>query len=208
MATLSGVPLCSRGVDLLIYGISAAVSLQAAAQLRYPDRLIPALPPQRLKSPDGPIVEGQSTPLDASRPPAQILDIVRDTLQSYGLPEAKVSSCNCRRHIFTAASAHSLIYRVAGGPCQVKTVLVGGTGFKSAGSVATVSGARIGIPVASLEAIGVDVIRRSPLQLKAIDGWDSALGRELYGTATLVHRPCCILPFPPLYAPLGSSAVE
>ena len=65
----------------------------------------------------------------------------------------------------------------------MKAVLVGGTGFKSAGSVATASGARVGIPVASLEAIGVDVIRRSPLQLKAIDGWDSALGQELCGAA-------------------------
>ena len=72
-------------------------------------------------------------------------------------------------------------------PIQVKTVLVGGTGFKSAGSIATASGARVGIPIASLEAIGVDVIRRSPLQLKAIDGWDSALGQELYGVAQALH---------------------
>lgn len=93
MATLSGVPLCSRAVDLLIYGISTAVSLQAAVQLRDPDRLITALPPQRLKSSgaDGPITEGQSTPLDGSKPPKQILDIVRETTESYGLPEAKVS---------------------------------------------------------------------------------------------------------------------
>ena len=94
MATLSGVALCSRAVDLLIYGISTAVSLQAAVQLREPDRLIKALPPQRLQSSgeDGPITEGQSAPpLDGSKPPQQILDIVRETTRSYGLPEAKVS---------------------------------------------------------------------------------------------------------------------
>jgi hypothetical protein len=71
---------------------------------------------------------------------------------------------------------------------QVKSVLIGGTGFKSAGSVSTASGARVGIPVASLEAIGIDTIRRSPLQLKAIDGWASPLGQELY----VVHSLCCI----------------
>ena len=114
MATLAAVPLCSRGVDLLIYGISAAVSLQVAAQLRYPDRLIPALPPQRLQSTTGKdgLITGANTPLDGSRPPKEIMDIVRETLQSYGLPEAKVQ--HYRPHLFyslchgcfTAASAH------------------------------------------------------------------------------------------------------
>ena len=64
MGTLSGVALCSRGVDLLIFGISAAVSMQAAATLRNPERLIPALPPQRTHSAggDGEITERESTP--------------------------------------------------------------------------------------------------------------------------------------------------
>lgn len=93
MGTLSGVALCSRGVDLLIFGISAAVSMQAAATLRNPERLIPALPPQRTHSAggDGVITERESTPLDGARPPSEIMEIVRETLQSYGLPEDKVA---------------------------------------------------------------------------------------------------------------------
>ena len=95
MATLAGIPLCSRGVDLLIYGISAAVSLQAAAHLRHPDRLIPALPPQQPPSSaaGGASAAGQlDAQLDAAKPPAPIVDLVREALQSYGLPEAKVQS--------------------------------------------------------------------------------------------------------------------
>ena len=89
MATLAGIPLCSRGVDLLIYGISAAVSLQAAAHLRHPDRLIPALPPQQ---PPSSAAGQQDAQLDAAKPPAPIVGLVREALQSYGLPEAKVQS--------------------------------------------------------------------------------------------------------------------
>ena len=112
MTTLAAVPLCSRGVDLLIYGISAAVSLQVAAQLRYPERLIPTLPPQRLQSTpgkDGPITGEENTPLDGSRPPKEITDIVRQTLQSYGLPEAKVQ--HYRPHLFRTRSAMDVSFR-------------------------------------------------------------------------------------------------
>ena len=153
--------LCSKWVDFAIYGVSAAVTLQAASHLRHPDRLIPALPPQQ-RGPDTgstPAAAGAQAgaaaaeQLDSARPPPPILQIVRETLRSYEIPEAKVT-----------------------------TVLIGGTGFKSAGSVATQEGARVGVPVASLEAVGVDTIRRSPLQLRAIDGWDSPLGQQLYAS--------------------------
>ena len=151
--------LCSKWVDFAIYGVSGLVTLQAASHLRHPDRLIPALPPQR--GPDGEPAAGAQTAagaaateqLDGANPPEQILHIVRETLRSYEIPEAKVT-----------------------------TVLVEGTGFKSAGSIATEQGARVGVPVASLEAVGVETIRCSPLQLRTIDGWDSPLGQQLYAS--------------------------
>ena len=112
MGTLSGVALCSRGVDLLIYGISAAVSMHAAATLRNPERLIPALPPQRTHSAggDGVITQRESTPLDSARPPSEIMEIVRETVRSYGLPEDKVQHCRLPLVLHStgvaAASAH------------------------------------------------------------------------------------------------------
>ena len=117
--TLAHVPLCGRAVDLFIYGAAGLVTLQAAATLRDPSRLIPALPPQ--PTPAGGPTGSKEETLDAAKPPDEVMAIVRETLRAMELPESKVS-----------------------------TVLIGGTGFKSAGSLGTASGARLGIPVASL----------------------------------------------------------
>ena len=109
----------SGAVDLFIYGAAGLVTLQAAATLRDPSRLIPALPPQ--PTPAGGPTGSKEETLDAAKPPDEVMAIVRETLRAMELPESKVS-----------------------------TVLIGGTGFKSAGSLGTASGARLGIPVASL----------------------------------------------------------
>jgi hypothetical protein len=136
-------PLCGRAVDMVIYGVAAALTLQAALLFRDPERLIPPLPPPRA-------IDGVGAgALDARGPPRPIMRVVEETIAAMQLCDGVVT-----------------------------TVLVPGTSAKSAGSVSSSAGARIGIPLQVVECLGFDIVRRSPLKL----GWHTPLGQDLYAT--------------------------
>lgn len=95
---------------------------------------------------------GKGALLDPERPPDPILNLVRETLIALDVPHE-----------------------------AVRAVLIPGTSAKSAGSINSSAGARVGLPLTTLECLGYDNIRRSPLPLDC-GGWASPLGQELYAT--------------------------